>query len=379
MLYPLKFAPVFKDYIWGGRHLAGLGKELPATGTVAESWEISSHPNGVSVISNGSLAGSSLPDAADRYGRLLLGYLLPEHSARKFPLLVKLIDANGDLSIQVHPDDLFAEIHESGKARKSGKNEMWYVVEATPGACLIAGLQPGATREMLAASLAAGGDPDVFQKLPVKAGDAINIPAGLVHAIGKGLVICEIQQNSDVTYRLFDYRRRDAQGRERPLHLEKGLAAVNDQMPRQAVLPGLTVREPAQPDLVRRVLVLNRFFKVEEISIFGAAGFHADGSRFMTLTVIEGQGAVQYDGSSLPVRKGESVLIPASLGDWQLAGSLKAITGQVSDFPADLRAIARIVQDCCPDDLQGLVDRWSGLIGFQPLPADFTDCVAGGG
>ena len=371
MLYPFKFLPVYKNYLWGGRNLANWGKRLPEEGIVAESWEISGHENGLSIIANGDLAGLSLPEALRRYGRSLAGTHSSNRDLAKFPLLVKLIDAEDSLSVQVHPGDDFARIHEAGEY---GKNEMWYVVAARPGAKLIAGIRPDVDPRQFAAALAAGCALDMLQALPVRPGDVINIPAGLVHAIGKGLIICEIQQNSDTTYRVFDYDRKDSQGNKRPLQVEKALAVIDFQRPAQTVpLSGLCLRNPRQPDLIRRILVLNRYFLAEELTVGGAAGFPADAGRFRTLTVLAGQGSLIYDDpdgagrSALPLALGDSLLIPACLGAWQLSGDLKIISARVANFPADLR------QAATDAGLSGLTDAelvagWSDRIGFDPLP-----------
>lgn len=340
MLYPLRFKPVYKDYIWGGRSLADLGKILPGTGIVAESWEISGHPNGPSIIANGPLAGRSLPDVVLSLGRTLLGSIPSEHDLARFPLLIKLIDAHDQLSVQVHPDDNYARIHEHGE---DGKNEMWYVVSARPGARLVAGVRPGVKPECFLAAIKDGTCLDLLQSIPVKAGDVVNIPAGLVHAIGDGLVICEIQQNSDTTYRVYDYDRRDGEGKLRPLHIEKAMQVINfNSSGASHLISGLFIR---QGDLTRRVLVMNRYFTVEEQRITGEADFCGDGSRFRTITVLEGQGSLTYTLSNgvlitEPLFPGDSLLIPACFTAWHVQGSLMMITGCPTDFAADTVSLA---------------------------------------
>lgn len=340
MLYPLRFKPVYKDYLWGGRALAALGKTLPSSGIVAESWEISGHHHGPSIIDNGPLAGRSLPDVVATLGRTLMGSVIPDQDLVKFPLLIKLIDARDQLSVQVHPDDDFARQHEHGE---NGKNEMWYVVSAQPGARLIAGVKPGVNREQFARAVQDGACLDLLRAIPVKAGDVINIPAGLVHAIGDGLVICEIQQNSDTTYRVYDYDRRDAEGKTRPLHLEKALQVIDfDHHDQTPLIAGLMIR---QGDLSRRVLVINRYFTVEEQRIAGQVSYRTDGSRFRTITVLEGQGSLIYTDATGtvindPLFPGDSLLIPASLTSWQIEGTLMAITSSPTDVAHDAAALA---------------------------------------
>lgn len=212
MLYPFQFIPVYKDYIWGGRNLERLGKELPE-GKVAESWELSCHPDGMSVVKNGTLRGRTLQGLIDEYGSKITG----DYRTKTFPLLVKLIDAADKLSVQVHPDDNFALAHEG----EFGKNEFWYVLDAKPDAYLIYDFKPSITRSDFEKAVCEDRVGDCLQIVPVRAGDFLNIPAGLIHSIGEGILLAEIQQSSNTTYRIFDYNRTDAKGTKRPLHLEK--------------------------------------------------------------------------------------------------------------------------------------------------------------
>lgn len=378
MYYPLRFHAVYKDYIWGGRSLADLGKILPEGKRVAESWEISAHPHGVSVIANGPLAGIGLTDACRKLGQSLLGTRLSGKDLDRFPLLIKLIDAHDRLSVQVHPDDDYAGRHESGE---TGKNEMWYVVAAGPDARLIAGVRPGVDRAAFAAALAAGTCLDLLQEIPVKAGDALNIPSGLVHAIGKDLVICEIQQNADTTYRVFDYNRRDDSGQTRPLHIEKALDVIDfsrhDPSP---LIHGLIIRED---QLSRRILVLNRYFLVEELTIDGKAAFTGDGSRFSTLTVIGGKGSITWQNEaghliSDPLFAGDSLLLPAGLLAWEIKGSMKMICSRPSLFLSDAAWLAeQIDHDGAKTGTaaaKGYLDileaaARNGLIALDPKPS----------
>jgi mannose-6-phosphate isomerase len=371
MLYPLKFHPVYKNYLWGGHSLANWGKLLPSSGAIAESWEISGHPNGLSIIANGDLAGVNLPEAIRHLGRTLVGSWLPDHDLDRFPLLIKLIDARDRLSVQVHPNDDYARSHETGE---SGKSEMWYVVAAQPDASIIAGIRPGVSPREFAEALAAGRCLDLLQTLRVKAGDAVNIPAGLVHAIGAGVVIWEIQQSANTTYRLWDYGRKDSLGKQRPLQAEQALSAIDfSRQGPMPLLPGLIIRNRAQPGLVRRVLVLNRYFRVEELIATGISRFYAGGLRFQILTVLTGQGELEYadpTGSRqicLPLNPGDSLLIPASLGPWQISGQLKLLAAYAANFTADLQQLAEDTAMAGQPDRE-LIAAWSGLIGFDPLP-----------
>lgn len=331
MLYPLKFNPVFKDYIWGGRNLEKFGKRLPA-GKVAESWEISCHPNGESVVCNGEFAGVSLPDLVKKYGRELIGTALPDKDAVKFPLLVKLIDANDKLSVQVHPDDDYALSHENGEL---GKNEMWHILSAKPGAKLIYGVRPGTTQESFAQAVKENRIEDCLNSVEVAPGDTFNIPAGLVHAIGEGIVLAEIQQNSDTTYRVFDYNRVDKDGRPRPLHIEKAQEVINfEGTGRPEKAAGLAVKIDAHS--LKKYLIANPYFAVELLEIKGSVLENADGGKFHIYLVTEGEGIIKYEGGAIRITRGESLFIPASMGFYSLEGSFKVLKTYVPDFELDI-------------------------------------------
>lgn len=340
MYYPLRFHPVYKKYLWGGRSLAGLGKVLPQDSQIGESWEISAHPHGVSVIANGPLAGISLPEACRKLGQNLLGTALPDKDMQRFPLLIKFIDAHDRLSVQVHPDDLQAARLEHGEI---GKTEMWYVVSARPDAHLIAGVKPGINRQSFARAINDGSCLDLLQDIPVKTGDVLNIPAGTVHAIGAGMVIYEIQQNADTTYRIFDYNRKDEKGQTRPLHIEQALQVIDFQhREKPALIKGIYLKEQG---MTRRILVLNQYFLTEELTINGKADIHANGSRFTTLTLIDGKGSLSFSSSaglhvSVPLFTGDSLLLPACLHHWVLSGDMKLIRCRPSLFRQDAALLA---------------------------------------
>src|SRR4051812_75155 len=222
MLYPFLFHPIFKERIWGGRNLERLYKKnLPPIVPIGESWEISDRPGDESVIANGSLAGKSIRWLMDNSRKELLGCAKPAASNR-FPLLIKILDAQEKLSLQVHPP--------AAKAAQLGgepKTEMWYIADATAEADLFVGLKRGATRSEFEKRIQDGTVAECFHRIPVKKGDTMFLPSGRVHALGAGNVIFEIQQNSDTTYRVFDWNRIDAQGKARELHIEKSLASID--------------------------------------------------------------------------------------------------------------------------------------------------------
>ena len=223
MLYPLKFEPILKDKIWGGTKLKSIFNKAAATEKLGESWELSGYENDESVVTNGFLAGNSLSELIEIYMGELVGDNIYDEYGLSFPLLFKLIDANENLSIQVHPgDEIASERHNS-----YGKTEMWYVVNAEAGAELIIGFSENCSRDEYLDALEEGKVENLLQKVPIKKGDVYFIPAGLVHAIGKGVVVAEIQQSSDITYRIYDYKRTDDKGNERELHTEQALDVIN--------------------------------------------------------------------------------------------------------------------------------------------------------
>lgn len=325
MLYPLKFKPLYKDIIWGGRNLEKLGKILPNEGNVAESWEISCHHDGTSIVANGEYEGISLTEIINKLGRQIIGSALPQKDLNKFPLLVKFIDANDDLSVQVHPDDNYAQVNENGEY---GKNEMWYIISAKPGTKLIFDVIPGTTKESFAQAVKDNRIESCLKYVEVLPGDIINIPAGLVHAIGKGIVLAEIQQNSNTTYRVYDFNRIDKNGNKRPLHIEKALDVIDfDTNGRKEKYKGLEMKINANS--TKRYIVANKYFAVELYDINGKVEENADGSRFYMYTFIEGEGEIHYGSEFMDVKAGESILVPASMGAYSIDGNIKALKSYV--------------------------------------------------
>lgn len=327
MLYPLKFKPLYKDYVWGGRNLEALGKRLPEAGIVAESWEVSCHKNGSSVISNGEYEGTPLPDLIKHLGRELIGNSLPERDMEKFPLLVKLIDAENNLSVQVHPDDEYAYKNENGEY---GKNEMWYIISAKPGSRLVYDVIPGTTCESFSEAIHENNVESCLKTVEVFPGDVINIPAGLVHAIGKGIILAEVQQNSDTTYRVYDYGRVG-----RPLHIEKALDVIDfNSAGRKEKFYGLVLE--LGNGCTKRIAVANNYFCAEIYSIAGSVSDTADGSKFSIYTITSGKGTILWEGGEMIIGAGESILIPASLGSYRLSGNLSALKAYVPDLKNDI-------------------------------------------
>ena len=309
-IYPLLFEPVLKDYIWGGRHFERLGRVLPPEGVVAESWEIAAHQDGTTVVSNGHFAGQSLTAVHAALGLDLIGVNNAWAQARsKFPLLIKLIDAAQPLSVQVHPDDAYALAHEDNEL---GKTEMWYVLHAEPGADLVLGVTAGTTRETFRQSLLAGGLDLCLHHISARTGDHFCVPAGALHAIMSGLIMAEVQQNSNATYRVYDWNRLGADGKPRSMHVEKALDVIDFSV----VEPGVCLPEPiSEEGGCRRVLLCrNRYFTAERVELEPGAAYrgNCDGSTMEVWGVLNGHAEVA--GEQLDAVR--FALLPAALGQF---------------------------------------------------------------
>jgi len=306
MLYPLKFNPILKDRIWGGKKLKSNYGKNALNDKLGESWELSGYENDESVVANGFLEGNNLVELTEVYMGDLVGDKVYDIFGLTFPLLFKLIDANENLSIQVHPgDEIAAERHNS-----FGKTEMWYVVEAEPNAELIIGFNKDCTQEEYVDALENDRVEDLLQKVPVQKGDVFFIPAGLVHAIGKGVLVAEIQQSSDITYRIYDYKRVDDKGNERELHTEQALDVIDY----SACTQPKTVYTP----------VLNQITKLAECEYFTTNMIQFDHAltrnygtidSFVSYMCVEGSFIVETEAEKLLVQKGETVLIPACINE----------------------------------------------------------------
>lgn len=313
-LYPLQFEPVFKHYIWGGRNLERFGRALPDERDVAESWEISAHPNGLSRVAEGPLAGKTLPELLDVFGTALVGERSAAAvSAGIFPLLVKVLDCNRPLSVQVHPTAAYASAQGGSTAPKT---EMWYVVDAQPGAQIVYGVTAGTTRETFAAALADGTLRERLHFLPVQAGDAIFVPSGSLHALLEGLVVVEIQQSSDTTYRVYDWDRVDKDGKPRELHVDHALNVIDYGQ----VAPGPYVPEPVSGRPACAVISRSPYFVVEKYALqAGDVVAHSlDGASFDIIVSVAGRHRLVWGGGALWLDGLSSLLLPATLGDYRL-------------------------------------------------------------
>lgn len=324
-LYPLRFEPIYRKYLWGGHRFQSLmNRDLPPDEIFAESWELCDHGEDQSIVTDGPLAGETLGALVARFGEELLGSACGSGtggsgtggSGAPFPLLVKFIDAAKNLSLQVHPDDAMGATLDPPD---SGKSEAWIVLDAEPGSKIYAGLKPGVTHADLAQAIETGTAADLLHTFEARPGDVVFIPAGTVHAIGEGLLIAEIQQSSDTTFRLFDWNRVDADGKPRPLHIEQGLAATKfgvdpprvkrrrsiasmekeatDQFDYYDMLPGRPV------GLVSCDKFLIDMFYVDDPSYLEVAGFRI-------LIVAGGAIRIEGDPSDCPIIAGQTILLP---------------------------------------------------------------------
>ena len=306
MLYPLIFEPILKDKIWGGTKLKNIFNKPATSDKLGESWELSGYENDESVVSNGFLAGNNLAELIEIYMGELIGDKVYDQYGLTFPLLFKLIDANDYLSIQVHPgDEVAAERHNS-----FGKTEMWYVVDADENAELIIGFSKDCSRDEYLDALDDNKVEELLQHVPVKKGDVFFIPAGLVHAIGKGVVVAEIQQSSDITYRIYDYKRVDDNGNERELHTEQALDVINfdaSENPKTAyqVIPN-DITPLVSCDYFTTNLIQ---FDTALIRNYG----HLDS--FIAYMCLEGSFIIEANDEKTVVNKGDTVLIPASIDE----------------------------------------------------------------
>ena len=307
---PIFLDPSCKDAIWGGTRLKDeFGKK--GGERVAESWELSCHPNGPSVIRGGEYAGKTLAEYLAE-NRAALGTACAKFE--EFPILIKLIDAKRDLSIQVHPDNDYALKHEG----QYGKTEMWYVVDCEPGAKLLYGFSKELTPEEFSRQIRENTLLDSLNAVPVKKGDVFFIPARTVHAIGAGILVAEIQQNSDVTYRIYDYGRLGTDGKPRQLHIEQASQAAD----LHPVVPDSRPKGEPHKDggAVRTLLASCEYFTTEHIELNGEASLNAGESSFHCLLCLDGETGLNAGGKTYRIGKGETVFLPAGLGAYAISG-----------------------------------------------------------
>lgn len=321
----MKLIPTGKDYLWGGTRLREeYGKKIDLT-PLAETWECSVHPDGPSYVANGTYKGNTLADVLKAHPE----YLGTKVENGELPVLVKFIDAKKDLSVQVHPSDDYAREHEGD----NGKTEMWYVIDADEGASLIYGFQHEVTEEILRKAIETGTLDKHLQKVPVHKGDTYFVPAGTVHGIGKGILVAEIQESSNVTYRVYDYDRVDKNGKKRELHFDKAVQVMN-----MKVAPDVSQK----PRIVkyysgcsRELLCRCKYFETERIQVTKGFAFSVMDASFQVLMCLDGYGEVQtMDAEQRPMRfsKGETLFLPAGLGRCLVVGDAELIQEKKSAY-----------------------------------------------
>ncbi|NLJ30590.1 MAG: class I mannose-6-phosphate isomerase [Clostridiales bacterium] len=310
---PMKLAAPCKDYIWGGTKLrTDYGQKCDAE-RVAESWMLSCHKDGSSVIATGEYAGVSLPDYIKQAGKEVLGTHCEKFE--QFPVLVKLIDAKNRLSIQVHPDNDYAQRHE----HEYGKTEMWYVVENEPGATLYYGFKEPIPKSEFEERIKNNTLLEVLNEVEVHPGDVYMIESGTLHAIGAGILVAEIQQNSNSTYRVYDYGRLGTDGKPRELHVQKALDVTKLEHPTRSARPQ---GEPEKVgDCTRTLLASCPYFTVHRVELNGKMDLNAGAESFHSILVLSGEGQLYQGGECMELTKGDSVFIPAGTGSYQISGS----------------------------------------------------------
>ena len=314
----IKLNPAFKDYLWGGTKLRDeYGKKCDLD-KVAESWELSCHKDGCSVVADGEYAGLTLPQYIEKAGKAVLGTDCEKFEY--FPILIKLIDAKQNLSVQVHPDNDYAMRVEG----EYGKTEMWYVVDCEPGAGLLYGFKHEISKEEFRRRIEDNTLLEVTNRVEVHPGDVFFIEAGTLHAIGEGILIAEIQQNSNTTYRVYDYGRVGADGKPRQLHIDKAIDVT-----RLAPATRPCGRPQAKPEAFDGGSVLPLascdYFTVKEMEVTSHAALMADEKSFHSLLLLDGSLTLSMGGEKLEMKKGASVFVPAGSGDYTLTGKGRLI------------------------------------------------------
>ena len=312
----IKLTPAFKDYLWGGTKLRDIYNKKCDFDVIAESWELSAHSAGNSIISSGRHKGLSFTDYIEKVGKSILGWKC--EPLQSFPILIKLIDARQNLSVQVHPDDDYALVNEN----EYGKNEMWYVIDSEPDAGLYVGFNRNVSRDEVEKRIKNNTIMDVLNFYPTKPGDVFFIPAGTVHAIGAGNLICEIQQSSNCTYRLYDYDRRDKFGNPRELHLKKALDVLNY---KRYVPEGMeTVTDASGQKKVTCKYFETTILKVKEKTIV-----RLEDDSFHALVCIEGEGHIEIGGECIEIYAGDCVFIPAANDSMMINGRISAVITKI--------------------------------------------------
>ena len=318
MLYPLRFQPIYKTAIWGGGRFASfLGRDLPQSDGIAESWEVSAHPDGISVVANGELAGWTLPQVTEKFRKALLGKHL---RSERFPLLIKFLDANKQLSVQVHPNRHYVRKHAFHDGEKA---EAWVILHTEPGSRMVLGFQKPTTRKAAHKAILEERLEDILFEVKPKVGECYFLPPGTVHSLGAGILLYEVQQCSNLTFRLYDWNRIDRNGKRRELHIEHGIQSLvpkhwnSDPIPPVALEPG------------RERLLESRFFCLERWTLAARSPnlprrtrLGGDG-RCHVLTVLDGE--LILEGLEGKLVQGDTVVLPAELSATEIHALRKSM------------------------------------------------------
>lgn len=318
---PFLLAPAGKDYLWGGNRLKTVFNKMLDITPLAETWECSTHPDGPSVVVSGKHQGKTLIQVLEEYPEYLG---TNNQTCKELPILIKFIDAEKDLSVQVHPSDEYAQKYENGSF---GKTEMWYVLDATEDATLVYGFNADVNEEMVREALEKGELEKYLNIVKVKKGDVFFIPSGQVHAIGAGALIAEIQQNSNLTYRLYDYNRRDKDGNLRELHIDKAMAVSNLKRSEQPTQRMENSQHNEKYDI--ETICECTYFKVDRINIHTKDDnieYNTGSDSFEVLLCIEGQGAIGIqNGEIIDINKGQCIFVPANSVMMNLSGDMHVL------------------------------------------------------
>lgn len=325
-MYPIKFENLYYERIWGGKDLEKFRNNVPE-GVIGESWDIACHKNGTGKVANGELKGKGFDEVIKEYGNKFLGNSISIDE--DFPLLIKLITAKDKLSVQVHPNDEYAKKIENDL----GKTEAWYVVDAEEGASLIVGTKD-CDKETFKKAIEDGNLDKYLNKIPVKKGDFFYVQSGLVHAICEGILIAEIQQSSDTTYRVYDYNR----GRE--IHVEKALDVIDFSLKGENT-QGITIKNDGYD---KTYLCLGEYFTIQKYEVNTSVKEASDEDRFYLFTCVDGEGAIKYNGGEEKISMGDSIFIPASLGEYELCGKFTLLKSYVPDVKIEEENIIKVVR-----------------------------------
>ena len=316
MLTPIKLNPVCKEIIWGGNRLKNEYNKKSDLSNIAESWELSCRQDGMNKIVGGEFDGKTLEEYIKANGEAVVS----NSKQPFFPLLIKFIDAEDNLSVQVHPDDEYG----LKNANSLGKTEMWYIIDAKEGAQLVYGLKEGVTNEEFSEAIKNGCVEEKLNYVDVKKGDVFFIPSGLVHAIGAGILLAEIQQNSNITYRVYDYNRVGKDGKPRELHVSDALNVIVNRTPEEIekIQFSTNVKDC-------NTLASCEYFNVKKFNIDADCKFSTNAESFASILCLDGCGKIEFNGNCYPLCKGDSYFIPASMGEFTVSGKLEIIVSKI--------------------------------------------------